>query len=104
MSPDPAASQLCPPSPRAKVELGGLGCGIQISARKGGLWKSTVQAAELGLGHGVRVPLPNLPRPHPKSQHPGITHRAGRPAPVRSPPYPAPPHPQSREIGKHGVE
>lgn len=106
MSPHPAASQLCPP-PRtqsAKVELGGLGCGIQLSAGEGGVRKSTVQAAGLGLGHGVRVPLPILPRPHPKSQHPRITHRAGRPAPGRSPPYPAPPHPQSRETGKPGVE
>lgn len=97
----------CAPPPRtqsAKVELGGLGCGIQLSAGKGGVRKGTVQAAGLGLGHGVRVPLPILPRPHPKSQHPGITHRAGRPAPGRSPPYPAPPHPQSRETGKPGVE
>lgn len=88
----------------AKVELGGLGCGIQLSAGKGGVRKHTTQAVELGLGPGVRVPLPILPRPHPKSQHPGITHRAGRPAPGRSPPYPAPPHPQSRETRKPGVE
>lgn len=88
----------------AKVELGGLGCGIQLSAGKGGVRKGTIQAAGLGLGHGVRVPLPILPRPHPKSQHPGITHRAGRPAPGRSPPYPAPPHPQSRETRKPGME
>lgn len=101
--PDPAANQLCPPR-SAKVELGGLGCGIRIFARKGRVRKDTAQDAGFGLGHGVRVPLPILPRPHPKSQHPGITHRAGRPAPGGSPPYPAPPHPQSRETGKPGVE
>lgn len=101
--PDPAANQLCPPR-SAKVELGGLGCGIRIFARKGRVRKDTAQDAGFGLDHGVRVSLPILPRPHPKSQHPGITHRAGRPAPGGSPPYPAPPHPQSRETGKPGVE
>lgn len=108
MSSDPAASQLCPPTHThthsAKVELGGLGCRIRISTRKGGVRSGTAQAATLGLGHGVRVPLPILPRPHPKSQHPGITHHAGRPAPGGSPPYPAPPHPHSRETRKPGVE
>lgn len=103
MSPAPAANQLCPPR-SAKVELGGLGCGIRIFARKGRVMKGTAQDAGFGLGHGVQVPLPILPRPHPKSQHPGITHRAGRPALGGSPPYPAPPHPQSWEIGKPGVE
>lgn len=101
------ASCAQPPPPRAhnaKVELGGLGCGIRISARKGGVRKGTAQATTLTLGQGVRVPFSILPRPHPKSLHPGITHHAGRPAPGGSPPYPAPPHPQSRETRKPGVE
>lgn len=90
----------CAPTPNvsAKVELGGLGCGIRDSAEKGGVSIGTTQATALGLGR--RVPFSILPRPHPKSQHPGITHRAGRPAPGGSPPHPAPPHPPLPEDRK----
>lgn len=62
-----------------------------ISSGKVGVSRGTAQAAGLELGHGVHVPLPILPRPHPKSQHPGITHRAGGPLPVVL--HPTPPRP-----------
>lgn len=107
MSPDPAASQLCPPPsivPRSSWEVLDAGSRSPLGKEDVGRVRSRLRSSDWVLRSGFRSPT----YPAFFTLHPSIpgspTAPAGRPAPVRSPPYPAPPHPQSREIGKHGVE
>lgn len=113
MPPHPAASQLCPPPPTnhvsAKVELGGLGCGIRVPAGKGGVSLGTAPATALAWA-GSQGPG-SVPHFCPAltlnpSSIPGSPTAPGRPAPLPVVLHPTPPHPtlRSRETGKRGVE